>query len=87
MVDVSLRLLEKASATGALQDAACALAADVTLTILLSDIPYLPFIFRLSRGINAHRQRDVLPIRQLDGYSFDRSSVSHSFRKRLCLKT
>ena len=34
----------------------------------------------------AHRQRDVLPIRQLDGYSFDRSSVSHSIRKRLCLK-
>ena len=34
----------------------------------------------------AHRQRDVLPIRQLDGYSFDRSSVSHSIRKRLCFK-
>ena len=53
MVDVSLRLLEKASATGALQDAACALAADVTLTTLLSDIPSLLRRFRLSRGLMA----------------------------------
>ena len=38
MVGVSLRLLEKASATGALQGAACALAVDVTLTFSLRDM-------------------------------------------------